>query len=81
MKAEYVSSHCGETGMPPRDPTRQLDTHEVTNQPPPLVDYNLYDCDSVLRGAARWRRTLATSPAKNSSKVKGGVVRSRYLGR
>ena len=37
--------------MPPRDPTSQLDTHEVTNQPPPLVDYNLYDCDPVLREA------------------------------
>ncbi len=37
--------------MPPRDPISQLDTHEVTNQPPPLVDYNLYDSDPVLREA------------------------------
>lgn len=37
--------------MPPREPLSQLDTHEVTNQPPPLVDYNLYDGDSVLREA------------------------------
>lgn len=37
--------------MPPRDPSTQLDTHEVTNQPPPLVDYNLYDGDAVLREA------------------------------
>ena len=37
--------------MPPRDPVTQLDTHEVTNQPPPLVDYNLYGGDSVLREA------------------------------
>ena len=37
--------------MPPRDPISQLDTHEVTNQPPPLVDYNLYDDDPVLREA------------------------------
>ncbi len=25
----------------------QLDTHEVTNQPPPLVDNNLYDRDPI----------------------------------
>ncbi|MDH3737811.1 MAG: isovaleryl-CoA dehydrogenase [Alphaproteobacteria bacterium] len=37
--------------MPPRDPVTQLNTHEVTNQPPPLVDYNLYGGDSVLRDA------------------------------
>ncbi len=28
-------------------------THEVTNQAPPLVDYNLYDSDTVLAEAAR----------------------------
>ncbi len=37
--------------MPPRDPINQLDTHEVTNQPPPLVDCNLYDSDPVLSEA------------------------------
>jgi putative acyl-CoA dehydrogenase len=26
-------------------------THEVTNQPPPLVDYNVYGCDTALRDA------------------------------
>ncbi len=39
--------------MPPRDPITQFDTHEVTNQPPPLVDYNLYDRDPILRQALR----------------------------
>ena len=37
--------------MPPRDPIAQLDTHDVTNQPPPLVGYNLFDGDAVLREA------------------------------
>jgi putative acyl-CoA dehydrogenase len=37
--------------MPPRDPISQLDTHDVTNQPLPLVDYNLFDTDPVLREA------------------------------
>ena len=37
--------------MPPRDPITEFDTHEVTNQPPPLVDYNLFGADSVLRQA------------------------------
>ncbi len=35
------------------------DTHEVFNQPPPLVDYNLFCCDQVLaeaveRGGGNW---------------------------
>jgi putative acyl-CoA dehydrogenase len=37
--------------IPPRDPITALRTHEVTNQPPPLVDYNLYDTDPGLREA------------------------------
>jgi putative acyl-CoA dehydrogenase len=37
--------------MPPRDPRAQLDTHEVANQPPPLIDRNLYADDPILREA------------------------------
>ncbi|MGD9535557.1 MAG: acyl-CoA dehydrogenase family protein [Alphaproteobacteria bacterium] len=37
--------------MPPRQPLSVFDSHEVTNQPPPLVDYNLFDSDPVLRAA------------------------------
>ncbi len=37
--------------MPPRAPVTRLETHDVTNQPPPLVDYNLYDTDPILRQA------------------------------
>ncbi|MGQ0486243.1 MAG: acyl-CoA dehydrogenase family protein [Hyphomicrobiales bacterium] len=37
--------------MPPRQPIAVFDSHEVTNQPPPLVDYNLFDSDPIL-GAA-----------------------------
>lgn len=32
-------------------PRAELATHEVTNQPPPLEDYNLYDADSGLKEA------------------------------
>lgn len=39
--------------MPPRDPVRIFDTHEVTNQPPPLADYNLFDADPVLSAAVK----------------------------
>jgi len=28
-------------------------THEVTNQPPPLVDYNVYEADRPLAEAVR----------------------------
>ena len=38
--------------MAPRDPISRLETHEVDNQPPPLVDYNLYSSDPILREAA-----------------------------
>ena len=37
--------------MPPRQPISVLDSHEVMNQPPPLVDYNLFDSDAILRTA------------------------------
>jgi putative acyl-CoA dehydrogenase len=37
--------------MTPLQPLLTLATHEVTNQPPPLPEYNLYDSDPILRGA------------------------------
>jgi putative acyl-CoA dehydrogenase len=37
--------------MPPRQPISLFDSHEVTNQPPPLADYNLFDTDPILRSA------------------------------
>ncbi len=33
------------------DPIISLPTHEVTNQPPPLAPYNLFDRDAALREA------------------------------
>ncbi len=35
--------------MAPRHPISRLETHEVANQPPPLVDYNLFASDPILR--------------------------------
>jgi putative acyl-CoA dehydrogenase len=37
--------------MPPRLPIAELATHSVANQPPPLVNYNLFDSDPVLKTA------------------------------
>lgn len=37
--------------MPALRPIADLATHEVTNQPPPLVDYNLFTIDPVLADA------------------------------
>ena len=37
--------------MAARDPLTRRVTHEVTNQPPPLVDVNLYETDPALREA------------------------------
>ena len=34
-------------------PQTQLETHEVTNVPPPLAGRNLYAADAALRDAAR----------------------------
>ena len=37
--------------MPPRQPIAVFDSHEVTNQPPPILDYNQFESDAVLRAA------------------------------
>lgn len=39
--------------MSARDPMTRLPTHEVSNQVPPLENYNLYEEDVVLRDAVR----------------------------
>jgi putative acyl-CoA dehydrogenase len=40
--------------MADRNPRAHLATHEVTNQPPPFEDLNLYDGDAILRSACTW---------------------------
>ncbi len=40
--------------MTPYRPLAELETHEVTNQPPPLVDFNAYETDRALKDAV-WR--------------------------
>ena len=39
--------------MPARDPIAVLSTHEVTNQAPPIADYNLFERDRALKEALR----------------------------
>jgi len=51
--------HRAEPGLPgmrneamtPRAQIAELRTHDVTNQPPPLTDYNLFELDTPLREA------------------------------
>lgn len=40
--------------MAPRNPRTRLATHEVSNQPPPLEDVNLYSADAILTSACAW---------------------------
>ncbi|MGD9965613.1 MAG: acyl-CoA dehydrogenase family protein [Hyphomonadaceae bacterium] len=40
--------------MAHRNPRAHLATHDVTNQPPPLEDVNLYLADSILKSACAW---------------------------
>ena len=37
--------------MPPRQPISKFDTHEVTNQPPPLPEFNWFEADPILKQA------------------------------
>ncbi len=45
--------------MSARSPRTHLATHEVTNQPPPLEDVNLYAADAILRQACAWSGAAA----------------------
>ena len=40
-----------------------IDTHTVLNQPPPLVDYDVYGCDTALTQATAVFGTETASPA------------------
>jgi putative acyl-CoA dehydrogenase len=40
--------------MAHRNPRTRLATHEVSNQPPPLEDVNLYVSDEILKSACAW---------------------------
>ena len=57
--------------MPPRDPVTQFATHEVTNQPPPLVGYSLYESDPIL-GEALHRDGIGMGGGK--AKRVGGAL-------
>src|SRR5829696_2143307 len=37
--------------MPPRQPISKFDAHEVTNQPPPLPEFNWFEADPILKQA------------------------------
>lgn len=52
--------------MTTRAPLTQLPTHAVTNQPPPLVDFNLFETDiALLEGLARESITSTNKSASH----------------
>ena len=58
--------------MPPRHPISSLDTHAVTNQPPPLVDVNIFAADPVIVAAlAREGAAWAEAKARAFGEVLG----------
>lgn len=48
--------------MAPRTPIAQLPTHQVTNQPPPLENYNLFTSDVALQEAVAREAAPSASP-------------------
>ena len=72
-----------------REPLPTFETHEVFNQPPPLVGYNVYEQDAALReGVARegagWdeERLRAIGAAAGSEEaIRWGEEANRYSAR
>ncbi|MGR9106548.1 MAG: isovaleryl-CoA dehydrogenase [Gammaproteobacteria bacterium] len=61
--------------MPTRQPHIDLGTHQVSNQPSPLEDYNIFDSDRALQeGLAREARGFGVDQARNFGEVLGGDV-------
>jgi len=52
--------------MAHRNPRTHLATHDVTNQPPPLEDVNLYAADAILQSACAWSGAAAHAERLNS---------------
>jgi putative acyl-CoA dehydrogenase len=62
--------------MPLRQPISVLDSHNVTNQPPPLAEHNLFESDPILREAlnregAGW--------AASRTRALGAILGSEHL--
>lgn len=72
--------------MAPRNPHTRLATHEVTNQPPPLEDVNLYEShralkDAVMKfGGAAHARALSEFGARCGSAevIEWGALAQKY---
>jgi putative acyl-CoA dehydrogenase len=67
--------------MAPRNPRTHLGTHDVTNQPRPLEDVNLYSADEILRSACGWsgaavhgKRLAAFGIRVGSAEVQGWAI-------
>jgi putative acyl-CoA dehydrogenase len=77
----------GRCNMPYRNPRTRLATHEVTNQPPPLQDINLYAADSILAAACAWSdaklyedRLLAFGARAGSAETQDWCVQANRVG-
>ena len=64
--------------MAHRNPRTLLATHEVSNQPPPLEDVNLYSADAILTSCAKWSGADAetTRLTKFGARVGGAEAQS-----
>ena len=66
--------------MAHREPIATLATHEVTNQPPPLGDYNTYESDPALREALHREGAAWAEAAISDLAGVTGSERARELG-
>src|SRR4051794_1054955 len=57
--------------MPARDPQTRLRTHDVINQPPPLVDYDVADDPALLAGLAAFGAGWAVDEVRSFGRELG----------
>ncbi|MBI1239507.1 MAG: DNA alkylation response protein [Alphaproteobacteria bacterium] len=65
--------------MAPRNPRTHLATHEVTNQPRPLEDVNLYDADPLLTAACAWSGASVHAARLSDFGAKVGAAETQAL--
>lgn len=63
--------------MAPRNPRARLATHEITNQPLPLEDVNLFAADEILKSACAWSGAIAHSERLNTFGARVGSAEAQ----
>jgi len=64
--------------MSPRRPRARLATHEVTNQPPPLEDVDLFSADPILQDACGWSGAMAHAPRLAELGARVGAAETQH---